>query len=199
MSPSKKQDKKKVTRKAGGITAVDIMSKVVLTVPLSCSLSGLAMILHENGISGAPVVDDDGELVGVVSQSDLVEHGMKTIGKLHVIPPAERNEEPADEEDYHSPAYFAHMDETDARALKDKFIEEDYGDTQVCDIYTPYMITAGPDATLATLASLMVGKKVHRILIVQDRRVVGIVTSLDVMKTLARSKERDGRSCFVHA
>ena len=97
--------------KRPGLTAGDIMSRSLITVPLDMTLGGLALILHENGITGAPVVDREGELVGVVSQSDLVRYGSHPGSQPHIVPLDLRSPTDADEdgEEIASP-YYTHLD-----------------------------------------------------------------------------------------
>jgi IMP dehydrogenase len=55
------------------LNAAQIMTRGVFTLPASLSLEGAAWALAHRGVSGAPVRDDDGELVGVLSETDLLE------------------------------------------------------------------------------------------------------------------------------
>ena len=55
------------------LRAADIMTRRVFTLPASLSLEGAAWALAHRGVSGAPVLDDDGQLVGVLSETDLLE------------------------------------------------------------------------------------------------------------------------------
>jgi IMP dehydrogenase len=55
------------------LNAAQIMTRGVFTLPASLSLEGAAWALAPRGVSGAPVRDDDGELVGVLSETDLLE------------------------------------------------------------------------------------------------------------------------------
>ena len=172
--------------KKAGLTAGDIMSRDLVTVPLNTTLAGLATILQENHITGAPVVDHEGALVGVVSQSDLVRYGTQP----HSMPRVLQSEFTAADDDVdvsedprHS--YYTHLGVEDVSELKERFIEEDYGDALVADIYTPFTVTASMDTPIATLARVMVQKSVHRLIIVDGKRVAGIVTSMDILKTLA--------------
>ena len=55
------------------LSAADIMTRRVFTLPATLSLEGAAWALAHRGVSGAPVLDDDGQLVGVLSETDLLE------------------------------------------------------------------------------------------------------------------------------
>ena len=184
--------------KRTGRTAGDIMSRDLVTVPLTATLAGLALILHENHITGAPVVDDEGLLVGVVSQSDLVRHETHPNTMPRVVQRSfvAADDDPEAEEPTH--AYYTHMDGADLSELRERFIEEDYGDALVADIYTPFTVTSTVETPVATLARLMVEKSVHRVIIVEGKRVVGIVTSMDILRSLAGGRPAvKGEACLV--
>ena len=61
-------------------TAKDIMTKEVITVTTDVTIEGLARILTKHDISGAPVVDEEGKLIGIVTESDLI----KMEQRLHI-------------------------------------------------------------------------------------------------------------------
>jgi CBS domain-containing protein len=58
--------------KAGGITAADFMSTPVVTVAPGASLRTAARLLHQRGVRHLPVVDHDGEVVGMITRRDLL-------------------------------------------------------------------------------------------------------------------------------
>ena len=55
------------------LTAKDIMTSEVITVQMQTTVNELAEILWKNRVSGAPVLDDDGRVVSVVTENDLIE------------------------------------------------------------------------------------------------------------------------------
>lgn len=181
------------------LKAGDIMSRHLVTVPMSAPLEALAVILHENHISGAPVVDDSGHLCGVVSQTDLVRHDMAAGSRGHIVPitaPIE-SDDPELEPDEIQDAYYRHLDGSDFAELRERFVEEDYGGATVADIYTPYTITAAVDTPLATLATLMVEKGIHRVIVTDGRKVAGIVTSMDILRTMTGTRPAKTAPCLV--
>lgn len=184
--------------KKTGLTAGDIMSRDLITVPLNATLAGLALILHENHITGAPVVDHEGHLVGVVSQSDLVRYGSSPEARPHVVP-VDFRADAEEEEDSDEPvsSFYTHLDSGDLAQIREGFIEEDYGDALVADIYTPYTVTASAGTSLETLAALMVDKSVHRLLIVEGKKVAGIVTSMDILRSFVRARPAAAQPCLV--
>lgn len=185
--------------KKTGLTAADVMSRQLITVPLTATLEALAVILHENHISGAPVVDPAGHLAGVVSQSDLVGYETRSVVRQRIVQLTEDTcvaDDDAEPERMRS-AFYTHIDGDDLAELRAGFIEEDYGDATVADIYTPFTITAAADTSLGHLAALMVEKSVHRVIILEGRRIVGIVTSMDLLRTMAPAWPASTEHCLT--
>lgn len=60
-------------------------------------------------------------------------------------------------------------------------------DTGVMDIMTPGVVSAGEEATLLELSDLMLERKIHRVLVVRDGELVGIVSSLDVIRGMRQA------------
>ncbi|MBI3890517.1 MAG: CBS domain-containing protein [Candidatus Wallbacteria bacterium] len=153
------------------LKASDIMATDVLTVPSDMTLHGLALLFSENKITGAPVVDSDKNVVGVVSETDLVRHQAQS---------------GYDNRDDWS--FFRTMDAEDVEAMAEGFRIEELPDALVADIMTTHLITAGEDDTIAHLAAQMLHRKVHRVLIVRERKLRGIVTTMDMLKALAQPR-----------
>jgi CBS domain-containing protein len=155
-------------------TAKDIMNPMVVTVNSSMDLREAANILVEVGITGAPVVDDLGNLVGVLSQTDLVEHELSTERELTVEAPFYRR--PYD----------------DALDPERGFQIEALPTDTVRDVMTPFVMTIGETAPIREIAARMAKFLVHRLIVVDgEGQIRGIVTSLDVLRWLA---EEGGKS-----
>jgi CBS domain-containing protein len=144
------------------------MNPQVITVNDSMDLREVAKILVEEHISGAPVVDELGTLVGVISQSDLVEYDLATEHELTVEAPFYRR--PYDE----------------ALQQQRGFRIEELPADKVADVMTPYLITVEEDTPLREVAARMASCGVHRVIVVDsDQQIRGIVTSLDVLRWVA--------------
>lgn len=146
------------------LTAKDIMTKEVITVPLKMPVKELADLLWKNGISGAPVVDDEGGLVSVVTESDLIDQTKKV----------------------HVPKMISILDsvlflEKPSRMEED--IKKMTGAT-VRDIKAKELITVNEDAPLDEIATIMAEKKVHTLPVVSDSRLVGVIGKSDIIRTL---------------
>lgn len=151
------------------LTAKDVMNTEILTVRMDLTVRELASFLTEKQISGAPVVDLDGRLVGVVSVTDVAESD------------AERPDLVADRSspDFDVRGWEERMNLEDVRPLH---IESD--ELLVRDIMTPTVYTIPDDTPVPRIAQTMVAGRIHRLFVTRARRVVGIVTSLDLVKLL---------------
>lgn len=149
-------------------TARDILNPQVITVTDTMDLREVAKILVEEGITGAPVVDEMGTLVGVISQSDLVEYDLSMEHELTVEAPF-----------YRRPFDDALQPERGFR------IEELSADT-VKDVMTPFLVTVEEETPIRDVASRMAKFAIHRLIVVDaDQQIRGIVTSLDVLRWVA--------------
>ncbi len=150
-------------------TARNIMSKDVVTVSPDVAVKDLAELLAEKNIGGAPVVDETGKLVGVVTESDLILQDARI----------------------HYPSYIHLLDgfiywPGSAARFNDEF-KKALGAT-VRDIMSENAITAGPDATLEDLATLMTDRDIDRIPIVDpDGKLAGIVTKHDLITAISKT------------
>jgi CBS domain-containing protein len=144
------------------------MHEEVTTVTETMDLREVARILVEEHISGAPVVDEMGTLVGVISQSDLVEYELAAEHELTV----------------EAPFYRRPFD--DALRPERGFRVEALPADTVKDVMTPYLITAEEDTPIRDVAARMAQSGIHRVIIVDsDQQIRGIVTSLDVLRWVA--------------
>lgn len=151
-------------------TARDIMVSDVVTVVPSMSLRAAAAVLREHRITGAAVVTETGRLIGVLSETDLVDRQSQPRVRTYVVKPNPvrvRRGKPLE------------VIET---------VEQPMDDTTVGEVFSPYVITARPAASVSALAALMVRHRVHRVFILEGTALVGVVTSMDVMKAVATSR-----------
>jgi CBS domain-containing protein/nucleotide-binding universal stress UspA family protein len=156
--------------------ARDIMSRDVVTVFDDTPVAEAARLFHERRISGAPVVDRKNRLVGVVSTFDIVSNELKV------------GHEVVSELDYYTRPLAGSERELSRLGLH----VEDYTDSLVRDIMTPVAISAPLDATVDELADIMGTNRIHRLLITEDERLVGVVSALDLVG-LIPTRRRPGR------
>jgi predicted transcriptional regulator len=145
-------------------TARDVMIHPVLAVRENWTVHELAAYFTEKGISGAPVLDASGRLTGVVSLSDIVDQ-------------VTRDREPAARP---SKAWEERYNPEDLRSLA---IED--GGRLVAEIMTPTFFTIPDTTPLPKIARTMVAGRIHRLLVTRQGHVVGIVTTLDLLRELA--------------
>jgi CBS domain-containing protein len=150
-------------------TANDIMNPNVMTVRDDMTLHELATFLTENEISGAPVVDSRGKLVGVVSVTDIA------------LSEAERASVEADPS---SPPFYSGgwRERLRREGLSGMHIES--SGLLVRDIMTPAVYTVPDTASVSEIARTMITGRLHRLLVVRGHQVVGIITTLDLIKLL---------------
>jgi CBS domain-containing protein len=136
----------------------DVMTTQVVSVPPDMRLKELARVLSEARIGGAPVVDEAGDVVGVVSEADLV-------GKQVGRPPSRR-----------TPLDWIFGDGEDEWELRRRAA------TTVEEAMSAPAITVTSDRPLREIAALMVDRDVNRLPVMEDGQMVGIVTRADLVR-----------------
>jgi CBS domain-containing protein len=170
----KKQKKPRLARNSDRkLTAGDVMNPSVITVRDDLTVQEVAALLTEKEITGAPVTDPRGKLVGVVSVTDI----------------AESAAEGADFSSGGSGSNFRRHD-LEGRAsrgeLRDLHVEN--AGLPVRDIMTPTVFTVPENTPVSRLAKTMISGRIHRLLVTRRGRIVGIVTALDLLKLLVDRK-----------
>ena len=147
----------------GAYHVAQVMTRNVLTVSPNTPLRDVARLMSDNGISGVPVVED-GSVVGVVSESDIIakERG-PVIPRNRLSSWFTRGPRPAD------------TDRLEARTADEAM--------------TAPAITIESWRTTADAAALMLDHRVHRLPVLKEDKLVGIVTRADLVSAFARSDE----------
>ena len=156
-----------------GTTVSSIMQRDVLSVGDSWPLHQLASFLTDNQISGAPVTSVDGELIGVVSLTDIV--------RFDSMP-----ESRAELHDTHE--YYLHtleMQVTQEEATS--FHVEQESSATVRDIMTPMIFEVDQNASIEEVADTMVKGHIHRLFVTHNKQISGVVTALDMVEFLRNS------------
>jgi CBS domain-containing protein len=147
----------------------EIMTTEVITVRPETEIIEATRLLLENHINGLPVVDDDGKVVGILCQSDLIVQQKK-------LP---------------LPSFFTFLDgfiPLTSMKQMEKAIQKAVA-TTVAHAMTPDPVTVKPDTSLNSVAALMVDNNFHTLPVVAEGRLVGVVGKEDVIRTLADSGE----------
>jgi CBS domain-containing protein len=146
------------------LTAKDIMTRDVISVQNDTSVADLARLLTENNISGAPVLDASGQVIGIVTESDLID-GSK---KLHI------------------PTVLTILDSFLYLESPAKMEEEmkKIAATKVVDICSSLITTIPPDMPLDEIATIMAEKNIHTLPVLDNNKLVGVIGKKDIIKTL---------------
>jgi len=177
------------------LTVRDIMRTDVVTVRADDTARALARVLADSEISGAPVLDGHGKVVGVASATDLVrlaaEDAEMDLSAVNLRPEADRGPD-LDEEDLDDLAeadpygFFLPEDSPFQGAeLLERFPETSFDATTVSDVMTPVSFAVNPEMPVPELCAFLVRGRIHRALVVASDELVGIVTSQDVLKGVA--------------
>jgi CBS domain-containing protein len=151
------------------MTASDLMTAPVTMIPREMSIESAAGLLRRADVSGAPVVDDEGRCIGIVSAGDFMAWAAEP-----------------DRPDWHSRGNpgCAHT----AWQMLD--IDE-LPKGEVRQLMTPDPVTASPQTPIGELSQMMVDAHIHRIVVVDgNRRPKGIVSSIDILAAVARASHR---------
>ena len=148
------------------LTAQDIMTREVITIKESATVRELAALLLTSNISGVPVVDDSGRVIGVVTESDLIFQNKKV----------------------HLPTAFALFDAFVFLERPGKMEQElkKMAGSLVGDICTRDPVSVTPETELDELATLMAEIKVHTLPVIAEGRLVGVIGKSDIIRTIAQ-------------
>jgi CBS-domain-containing membrane protein len=149
------------------ITAKEIMTPEVITVTKTTSIKNLSDLFIKHRVNGFPVLDEDDQLIGIVTEKNLIEQNKN----LHI------------------PTVIALFDAVIYLESGKKFEAEvkRFNATQVKDIYTSNVVTVSSDTSIHEIASMMAEKSVHSIPVVDGKNILGIIGKLDIIKGLAQS------------
>ena len=148
------------------LTAKHVMKSKVLTAESDWSVSRLAEFFMENCISGAPVQSSVGTPIGVVSLTDIVHHDTQ---------PEKDRDWPHD--------YYLHAQERQyAREEANCFQIETESLIMVRDIMTPVIFQVSEDTPVQQVAGMMLKNHIHRVMVLSNEKVVGIISTPDMLK-----------------
>jgi CBS domain-containing protein len=147
--------------------ARDVMVSPVITTKPSASVKEVAHILLTHRISGVPVVDDAGKLVGIVSEGDLMRRA--DLG-------TERHRS------WWLAALFA-----EEEALAAEYVKQH--SKKVSDVMTKHIVAATPDTPLNEIAGLLERHSIKRVPIVENDALVGIVSRANIIQALAGDRK----------
>jgi CBS domain-containing protein len=149
------------------LKAKDIMKKNVVTIHPDAAVKDLAEILNTNRITGVPVVDDEGELLGMISGTDVIkrcDYVNKELAKYE------------DEEEY---------DPFDGCVHIHRYFTEELFEMKIRDLMSTPVFTLTPDASFLDVCKVLTEKRIHRVTIAENGKLKGIIATLDVIKLIS--------------
>jgi CBS domain-containing protein len=152
----------------------EVMTKKVITLKSSQTVSEAVGELAEHGISGAPVLDEEGKLVGMLTEQDII-GALKTRSKhIEMVYPSL------------SVLSVAFVEKDDIKETLEAFGE--IAATKIEDIMVRPPIYAEKGTDLAKVVELMSLRDINRLPVMESGKLVGIVSRADIIKGLAKSK-----------
>lgn len=147
--------------------AKDVMTTQVISVSETSTVYDVALTLLDCGISAAPVLDSTGQLVGIVSEGDLMHRAEAGTGRQR--------------------SWWLSLF-ADSETLAQDFVKEH--SRKVADVMTRKVITASPDTSLGGIATLLEKNRIKRVPILEDSKLVGIVSRANLLQALATAYHR---------
>lgn len=147
------------------LLAKDIMVKKVITINKEASVHELSEMLVKYNISGVPVVNEKGDIVGIATEGDLI----------------------VQDADLHFPRYFKLLDSIIYLESLNKFKRnlKKYLGTKVEDIMTSKVKTVRTDTPVNEIADIMMRDNINRVPVLNARgKLVGIITRADIVKSM---------------
>eukprot|EP00310_Coccolithus_braarudii_P021257 CAMPEP_0183354960 /NCGR_PEP_ID=MMETSP0164_2-20130417/38638_1 /TAXON_ID=221442 /ORGANISM="Coccolithus pelagicus ssp braarudi, Strain PLY182g" /LENGTH=215 /DNA_ID=CAMNT_0025527937 /DNA_START=12 /DNA_END=659 /DNA_ORIENTATION=+ len=138
----------------------------LVTLTETQCLADAARILEASRITGAPVIDAEGNFVGVLSRNDIL---FKIAGRRSLMLPG------------HGPRTVRYMENT---ARLNKIESQTVGESM-----SRNPITIGPSATMRDAAALMLRRKLNRVIVSSKGKLVGLVSSTDVFHLALRDND----------
>lgn len=160
------------------LKAKDLMTADPVCVSPSTGIRELARVFEEHEISGVPVVDHQGRVIGVVSKTDLIRRCSEGTDE---IPPA---------------YLFEALADRDQESERDESVPEPL----VCveDFMTEDPLMVGPDTSVTAVARLMFDRRIHRVIVAdRDRFPLGVITSMDLIGAYAHDADLNHRAATV--
>ena len=145
--------------------AKDIMTTKIISVKKDMLIEDLSKHFIEHRVNGFPVVDENGKLIGVVTEKDLIDQN----------------------KNLHMPTVIALFDAViyleSAKSFKDEVNK--FTGTSVEDIHTPNPTTVSPETPINEVASIMANKDIHTLPVIGNNSIVGVIGKIDLIKGLA--------------
>jgi CBS domain-containing protein len=150
-------------------TAADLMTPNPVSVRADATVREAIALLTDRGYSAAPVIDEAGRPVGVLSQTDILVHDRE---RTHLAAAAP---------DYYDRADLARRAGRGAAGFEIEAVDT----AQVRDLMTPVVFSVPPEKPAAKVVEEMLALKVHRLFVVdRDEVLVGVISAHDILRHL---------------
>ncbi len=149
------------------LIAKDIMTKKVITIEKDATLLELVRLLIENKISGVPVIDEKNNLVGVVTENDII------VKKSSLPFPLSFS--------------FAFLDKYESYTKSTK----EFLDTKVKEVMSVDIKTVTEDMTVSKIVNIMLNNNIHRLPVLDNNnKLIGIITRANIMKSMIKEGKK---------
>lgn len=149
------------------LKAKDIMTTDIVTVSKDAEVKEIAKLFSDKRIGGAPVVDDRGKVIGMVTDGDLIMQDVKI----------------------HFPTYINLLDGFIILGSTKRFEEQlrKAVGAKVEDVMTEEVVSVDEDASIEDVATLMMERNVSRMPVIKEGKLVGLITRGDIVRAISRS------------
>lgn len=153
-------------------TAKDIMTTKVITIGKDATIGELSRMLLKNKISGVPVVDGEGKLIGMVTDADIITEDMEPMFPI-----------------YFDPLIISYaFIENFEKYQKDA---KEYLETKVEEIMARRVKSVKKETPVSDIARIMVKDRINRIPVVdENNKVIGIIARADILKSMVVDAEK---------
>ncbi len=148
----------------------EFMTKKVVAVHKEMSVKEFVRFIQEHKITGAPVFDESCKMIGIVSTTDVIR-------RSHYV-----TRDVAHCEDCYE------IDPSNGLVEVHKYYTEELFETQIGELMTKEVITLSQEDDLQDAVDLFIKTPIHRIMIMDGKKVVGVISTKDAMKAMASLK-----------
>ncbi|MBI4566541.1 MAG: CBS domain-containing protein [Planctomycetes bacterium] len=161
--------------------AKDVMSRPVRTLVEDATIRDAAAFLLRHRISGAPVMDRHGQPVGVFTLRDMAVRVQNRILERPVIELQKKRGNRTRESVFAAKSFHV----------------EGFDKATVAEFMSPRVVWVAPTASLRSVVRTMAALKIHHVFVMKDGRIIGVITSLDIIRWLEKRMAAAARGgCF---
>jgi CBS domain-containing protein len=148
------------------MTVKELMATEVVTVRATATMAEASRLLSERQISGAPVVDDEGRPVGVVSRTDLVRGWEQAAAERRRL--------------------FYEAAASESVLLPGEPVDDEIGRRSVADVMMPLVFSVQQSDSIRKAAALMSAEGIHRVIVLDGQEIAGLLSASDIVAAVGR-------------